>query len=116
MVSDARQYEASVPVRIERYGAVDPVTPRFVRFLVEALGAESLDNIQAPTELRADYTCFRGLVVIELKTLEEDASVRMSNLAEKLETRPDWPLLYGSLPVSSILANLTSPEPVKNQI
>jgi hypothetical protein len=103
-------------VRIERYGEVEPLTPRFTRFLVERLGAKSLDAIQAPTELRADYTCLNGLAAIELKTLKDDGSLRISNLTGHLEERSDWPVFYGSWPFQSVLSNLTDPETVRRQM
>lgn len=93
-------------MRIERRGKIEPLTPRFKKFLVEALAGQSLDEVQAPSERRADYSCLRGLVAIELKSLEEDASERLSNLMDGLRKRDDWPEFYGNWPVESILANL----------
>lgn len=102
-------------MRIERRGKVEPLTPRFTKFLVKALGGELLDDIQAPTDRRIDYRCLRGLLAIELKTLEEDATERMSNLTDELEKRDDWPEFYGSWPIGSVLSNLNEPESVKQK-
>jgi hypothetical protein len=102
-------------MRIERRGKVDPLTPRFIKFLVEELGGELLDDIQAPSDRRIDYRCLRGLLAIELKTLEEDATERMSNLTDELEKRDDWPQFYGSWPIESVLSNLDDPEPVRQK-
>lgn len=102
-------------MRIERRGKVEPLTPRFTKFLVEALGGELLDDIQAPNDRRIDYRCLRGLVGIELKTLEGDATERMSNLTDELEKRDDWPEFYGSWPIDSVLSNLDDPEPVRRK-
>jgi hypothetical protein len=93
-------------LRIERIGNPKPITPRFVRFLVEGLGGQSLDELQAPAERRIDYRCLRGLVAIELKTLEQDASERMLNVTADLMKRPDWPEFYGLWPMESVLKNL----------
>ena len=102
--------------RVERRGQVRPLTPRFMRFMCEALDGQSLDDLQAPNRMRADYACLRGLLAVEVKSLEEDASTRLSNLTEELEEREDWPLFYGAWPFDSVLANLNDPEPVKRRI
>lgn len=103
-------------IRIERTGAVTPLTPRVDRFLREALKGKSLDDLQHPSLLRADYSCLNGVLAIELKTLEEDASERMENLTEELRQRPDWPLFLGSAPMDSFLKNLPDEEQVRLQV
>jgi hypothetical protein len=103
-------------VRVERHGVVEPLTPRFIRFLEEALNAQSLDACQDPTERRADYTCFRGLAAIEVKTLGEDASVRVSNLTDKLRENRDWPAFYGKWPMERVLSNADDPAAVRDQL
>lgn len=103
-------------VRIERRGEVKPLTPRFMRFMREALGGLSLDDLQAPNQMRADFACLRGLLAVEVKSLEEDASARLSNLTEELEEREDWPLFYGAWPFDSVIANLKDPDPVKRRV
>ena len=104
-------------MRIERRGIIEPITPRFTKFLVEALAGQSLDDVQAPSERRADYSCLRGLVAIELKSLEEEASERLSNVMDDLRKREDWPEFYGAWPVNSVLANLDhDAETVKQKI
>lgn len=105
-----------MPMRIERRGQVEPLTPRFVQFLCEALGGTSLDDIQAPSERRADFACLRGLLAVELKTLEDDASERLSHVTDELRKRDDWPDFYGAWPMESIVANLEDPEPVKRKL
>ena len=102
-------------MRIERRGKIEPLTPRFTKFLVEAMGGELLDDIQAPNDRRIDYRCLRGLLAVEIKTLEEDATDRMSNLTDELEKRDDWPQFYGSWPIESVLSNLNDPEPVRQR-
>jgi hypothetical protein len=84
-------------MRIERKGPVAKLTPRLERFFVEALGGEPLDAIQHPEARKADFRCLRGLLAIELKSLEQDGSERMDNLARELSERPDWPVFYGSV-------------------
>jgi hypothetical protein len=101
---------------IKRRGKVKPLTPRFMRFMREALSGLSLDHLQAPNQMRADFVCLRGLLAVEVKSLEEDASARLSNLTEDLEEREDWPLFYGAWPIDSVIANLKDPDPVKHRV
>lgn len=103
-------------MRIERKGNVGKLTPRVERFLTQALGGISLDSTEHAEARKADYKCLRGLLAIELKSLEEHASERVGNLTEKLQERPDWPEFYGSWPLQSILTNMTEPDDVKRQL
>lgn len=103
-------------MRIERKGKIEPLTPKWQRFLVEALGATSLDDLQSPEDLRADYACLSGLIAVELKTLEEDASERMDNLTDELRKRADWPMFIGSAPFQAITKHMENPEAVRLQI
>ena len=66
--------QSPMPNRIERRGKVLPLTPRFKRFLREALSSIALDDIQDSTQKRPDFSCWRDLLVIEVKSLEEDAT------------------------------------------
>lgn len=100
-------------MRIERSGPVAALTPRLERFFIEALGGEALDKLQRPEERRADYKCLRGLLAIELKTLEVDGTERVGNLISVLSERPDWPTFYGSVPINSMLKNIADSEKVK---
>ncbi len=102
-------------MRIERKGKVERLTPRLERFFIEALGGHSLDEVQSAEARRADYLCLRGLLAIELKSLEEDASERMDNLTEELQERPDWPVFLGSAPLEALLKHVNEPEEVKRQ-
>lgn len=107
---------ASHNVRIERRGETEPLTPRFVSFLVEALGGQSLDDIQDSSDLRADYACLRGLLAVEVKSLEDDGSARMDNLVASLESREDWPSFFGKWPTESVLRNLTDRDNAAQQM
>ena len=74
-------------MRIERTGTVAPLTPRVVEFLKEELSGVSLDDPLAVSDMRPDYICLGGRLVIELKTLAEDGSERMDNLTDELRQR-----------------------------
>ncbi|MFT3722908.1 MAG: hypothetical protein QM773_04905 [Hyphomonadaceae bacterium] len=103
-------------MRIERTGPVERLTPRVQRFITEALGGIALDDVQDAQARKADYACFGGLLAIELKSLEEDASERMDNLTDELRERPDWPVFLGSAPMDAFLQHLGEPEPVRRRI
>lgn len=103
-------------MRIERKGPVRKLTPRLVRFIKEALGGQALDDIQDAQIRRVDYSCLGGLLAVELKSLEEDASERLDNLTDELRQRPDWPVFIGSAPILAILKHMEQPEDVKRRI
>lgn len=102
-------------MRIERTGPVEPLTPRIEAFLKEALGGISLDDVQSPDQLRADYACLRGLLAVELKTLEDDGSERMDNLFAELRERDDWPIFLGSAPIQAFIENTADPDGLRKQ-
>jgi hypothetical protein len=102
-------------MRIERKGRVEKLTPRLQRFFIEALKGEALDDLLHPGTRRADFKCLRGLLAVELKTLEEDASQRIDNLTAELRQRPDWPLFLGSVPIESLFKHLQEPDEVKRR-
>lgn len=79
-------------MRTERTGPVQRLTPRLERFFAEALRGVALDDLQDAQARKADCACLNGLLAIELKSLDEDASERMDNLTDELRDRPDWPL------------------------
>lgn len=60
--------------------------------------------------LKADFTCLRGLVVVELKCLVDDGKDRLANLQREMESREDWPRFYGNVPIQSVIKNLSDPE------
>ena len=103
-------------MRIERTGIVEPLTPRVEHFLIKRLGGVSLDDIQSADTLRADYTCLRGLLAIEVKSLEDSPTERMDNLFNQLRERPDWPMFLGSAPIDSFIKNVDDPETVRRDV
>lgn len=92
------------------------LTPRLERFFVEALGGEALDDVQHAEARKADFKCLRGLLAVEIKSLEEDASERMDNLTDELRERPDWPIFLGSAPMQSFLKHIQKPEEIKHRL
>lgn len=94
---------------IERNGGPNPITPRFTSFLEEKLSGRSLD-LDGDNEMRPDYACLGGAVVIEIKSLEGDPSERLSNAIAPAKERETWPQFYGQWPVEAILKNLPQDE------
>lgn len=99
-------------MRIERTGKIEALTPRIERFITEELGGKSLDDIQSHGKRRADYLCLRGMLAIELKSLEDSGEERMDNLVDELRKRPDWPMFFGSAPMQAFIDNTDDPEGV----
>lgn len=103
-------------MRIERTGEVAPLTPRVTRFIEEALAGISLDDPASANDMRPDYLCLGGRLVIELKTLAEDGSDRMDNLVDELRQRDDWPMFLGSAPMQAFIDNTCDPEGVGRRV
>lgn len=103
-------------MRVERRGKVEALTPRLIKFMVEVLGGQSIDELLPPQDRRIDYICLRGLLAIEVKTLELDARERMDNLTNELQRRPDWPEFFGAWSIESVLSNLGEPDLVRRRI
>lgn len=103
-------------MRIERTGRVAPLTPRLVAYMCGALGGRSVDDMQSPEERRIDYVCLNGLLAIEIKSLEEDASERLDNLTEELGKQSDWPTFLGSAPMESFIRNMDDPDGVRRKV
>lgn len=93
-------------MRIERTGPIEKLTPRVTRFLVDALGGVSLDEIQSAEQRRIDYACLRGLLAVEVKTLEGDPAERTNNFVDSLRNRPDFPIFFGSVPMEAAFKNM----------
>ena len=103
-------------MRIERTGSVDPLTPRIERFLIDRLSGVSLDDLQSAETRRADFVCLRGLLTIEVKSLEDSPAERMDNLFNELRQRPDWPAFLGSAPAESFIKNMEDSESVRRDV
>jgi hypothetical protein len=100
-------------LRIERTGGIEKLTPRVCKFLVEALGGRSLDEIQSAERSRIDYDCLRGLLSIELKTLEGDPAERTNNFVDTLRERADFPTFLGSVPIEAALKHMNEPDKLR---
>jgi hypothetical protein len=105
-----------IKMRIERTGGTSPIKPLIERFLIESLNGKSLDELRPAEEEKADFLCLGGLLVVEVKTLEDDASERINNLTNELSRREDWPMFIGPAPLGSYVRNLNEPEQVRQKV
>jgi hypothetical protein len=104
-------------MRIERTGNVPRLTPRVEKFLREKLLGVPIDETVHPEAERADFLCLDKTLIVELKTLEDDASERLHNVVEGLRQRPDWPIFYGAVSVDAYLENLgEEAEPIRRKL
>ena len=84
--------------------------------MIDRLGGISLDEIQSTETRRADFSCLRGLLAVELKSLEDSPAERMDNLFSELRERPDWPVFLGSAPAESFIKNVGDPDTVRRDV
>lgn len=101
-------------MRIERNGPTPPLTPKLVEFLTAELSAVSLD-LDGDVEKRPDYECLRGLLLVEMKSLEGDPTERLENAVAADKESEAWPKFYGSWPMESVLKNLPNAEEVRRK-
>ena len=107
--TEQRQSSATPHKWIERNGGPDPITPRFTAFLEAKMSGRSLD-LDGDKEMRPDYACLGGGLIIEIKSLEGDPSERLSNAIAPAQERDSWPQFFGQWPMEAILKNLPEDE------
>ncbi|WP_223478765.1 hypothetical protein [Oricola indica] len=101
--------------RFERTGDAEPITPRIERFLETAMGGKSLD-LDGDKYTRPDFECLRGLLVVEIKTLEGDPQPRLDAEMNEKRNDPNWPLFFGKWPLQSIVKHLPDGDELTNQM
>lgn len=102
-------------MRVERKKPPEPISPRWEAFLKNALRGVCLDEIQSAETRRADYSCLGGLIAVENKALKGDGTERIGNLLNEMGKRPDWPTMYGRVPLDPILEKLEDAEAAKQK-
>ena len=102
-------------IRAERSGPVEPLTPRMVKFIEERLGGISLDK-DGDVEKRPDFACLKGLLAIELKSLETDPKERLENALEAEKVSAEWPMFFGTWPSDSILKHLSNSDTLRKKL
>ena len=107
--------ERDTGTRAEHYGPAEPLTPRMVEFIESRLGGRNLDE-DGDLEKRPDFECLRGLLVVEIKTLETDPKGRLENALSPERAKADWPAFFGIWPIESILKNVSNSEEIKTRL
>ena len=93
---------------------------RFLHFLSGIPGAESLDELlsgeQYKGERRADFLLFDRRVIIEVKSLEVDTASKVEGEMATHRDRDDFPLFYGEVELSKVLAHLPDGKEINDRI
>lgn len=93
---------------------------RFLNFLSGIPGAESLDQLlsgeQYKGERRADFLLFDRRVIVEVKSLEVDTSSKVEGEIATHRHRDDFPVIYGDVDLSKVLAHLPDGKEINNRI
>lgn len=93
---------------------------RFLRFLSALPGAESLDDLLGDSKFdgqrRADYLLFGRRVILELKSLETDTGHKVESEMDKHREREDFPLVYGTVDLQSVLKHLPDGKKINDRI
>jgi hypothetical protein len=86
-------------MRVERRGGPPDLQAAFKSFILTSLLGRALDDNQAKEAAEGqfpDFTCFRNLVLIEMKHLETDQHDRINKLIEAKIDPAEKPIFYGS--------------------
>jgi hypothetical protein len=93
---------------------------RFLQFLSGIPGAESLDELLVGAkydgERRADFLLFDRRVILEVKSLEVDTSTKVEGEMAVHRDRDDFPLIYGEVELSKVLAHLPDGKEINDRI
>lgn len=93
---------------------------RFLQFLSEVPGAESLDDLlsgeQYKDERRADFLLFDQRVILEVKSLEVDTSWKVEGEMVAHREREDFPVFYGEVDLGKVLEHLPDGKEINKRI
>lgn len=93
---------------------------RFIRFLSSIPESESLDELlmgpEYDGERRADFLLFGRKVIVEIKSLEVDASPKVEIEMDKHRDRDDFPVFYGEVELQKVLKHLPDGEKINQQV
>ena len=93
---------------------------RFLAFLAQLEGAESVDETLSDAELahgkRADFLLDQRRVVLEVKSLEADPEYKVELRLEPHRERPEFPAFYWDADLNEILPHLPDGEEIRGEI
>lgn len=98
----------------------DTLEHRFTTFLSSLPGAENIDCIDMPVAKRdrkkADFFLNNRSVVVEVKSIKTDTSHKVEKVLKPHRDRPEFPVFYGEMHISKILAHLPDGEEINQEI
>jgi hypothetical protein len=93
---------------------------RFLAFLNDLDGAESIDLMALPDEevhtRKADFLLANRRVIAEVKAITKDVSGKIEAEMDRHRTRPEFPHFYGEAELSKILARLPDGPDINRRI
>lgn len=93
---------------------------RFKRFLASLSSSEEIDSLALPVDRKhprkADFLLAGRKVIVELKTLTDDTSQKIEPIVVKHGDREDFPLLYGTTDLRTVLSHLSDGEKIYRRI
>lgn len=93
---------------------------RFKKFLSGLANAEDIDSIPLPADMKgnsiADYFLNNREVIVEIKTLKEDAAHKIEETLASHKERDEFPIFYGQMRLDKVLASLPDGEAINEQI
>lgn len=99
-------------MRIENFQSPQAVTPKLEKFLTECLGGVAIDDIHDPQATRIDFSCLRGLLAVEIKSLEGPPQERIENYVDTLRKKPDFPAVFEEVTLTTLANRMSDPEKV----
>jgi hypothetical protein len=106
-------------MRAERHGGPPDLQAVFKSFVVEKLGGCVLDDSwdqESAAGKFPDFTCFRGLLLIEMKHLEARQSDRLNEVLRQQIDPAEMPFFYGARDANLILKSISNREAVSAAI
>jgi hypothetical protein len=82
---------------------------RFTDFLRALPGSECLDDpgvMPSGCAERADFALFERSLIVEKKSLQKDPTMRVKRIVDEYRSHPDFPLIYGQVPMNRVLERL----------
>ena len=82
--------------------------------------SESIDDLSLTPEQqnaeRADFFLNDRQIVCEIKSLKRDTSAKVEKILQPYQSRPEWPIFYGSWEINHILKYLPNSDQLRREI
>lgn len=103
----------------ERKGGAPNLEKDFAWFVKNHLHGRSLDDnrdAEAAQGKFPDFSCLRGLLLLEMKALKEDQGDRVNEVFDKLADPTEKPVFYGKRDSSKILGSLSNGKEIEQKV